>query len=735
MPETEAALQPYLVSCSDDRTIKIWNVRNLFEPSIRNESFPSVTEAFKVTEAAEEKLLVTATGHASRIWDVKIFGAEPSSLSVLSVGEDATVQLWEFSHGLENGLEDGKRCNLQHRQKFAFNSKRNIWSSAVFSASSTAAEILVGGADGKIVKYPIRAAASRNSVGSQILANKSLNDFQEARYSKDFLRDYDFLDANTLVGITNNGIVLGVNIFKEAHIESLTFKCFKIGQRDSLRWYSKIKCIRDIGHACVVGASGSIYIYNHFLRRLSTLTQVEGKVGAIFVSHWDAHHFTLLVTRIKSDIVHFLVIRWTSAEDAELQDNIPIQLPHSFTVTSVAFAHSEKDMSRLFLGGRDGSILLISLGNSDLGSVKLLNLVQLDNIHQGESVTALLLENNSDSIIDRQDLRHETSFHWLFSTGRDGNLAVLKFDETYNTDTATLSHRNGFDFGPHIEGMYRDTNSSSLYIYGFRGTDFVVYKEQLDQEIIAVECGGAHRKWTFFPFTATNPGRFAWTKSSSLHLHLVSTQSHEILRSGGHGREIKAMAVSPNVRENCSNWPLVATGAEDTDIRLFAYGEEEQPELRCLKVVKKHVTGIQGLQWCPKGQYLFSSGGFQEFFAWKIHSLPLVSVGIVCESACPSHNFDTELRITGFSVKSWPYEADVMDFDNNLVYLITMAYSDSTILVSHLRIIPLTSCLYQTRYIVMSLWGSNGHNYKRLLITIVVLPSCLFSRGQIEIFY
>ena len=689
---TEAAVQPYLVSCSDDRTIKIWNVRKLYEPGIINGFFPSITEAYNVTKGADENLLASATGHASRIWDAKFFETEPSGLSVLSIGEDATIRLWEFSQGAESVRGEIRRYNLKYKRTFSFNSKRNIWSSAVSSAHSIAAEILVGGADGKILKYPISETDSRDSAGNQILTNESISDFQEAGYGKDFLRDYDFLDANTLVGVTNNGIILGVSMHEEAGIESFSTKWFKIGQSDSLKWYSKIKCIRELGQACIIGASGSIFIYNHTLRRFSALTKVEGKIGDIFVQYWDAHHFSLLVTRIRSDEILFLVVLWTSKKDAEIQDIIPIQLPRLFTVTSVAFALSEKHTSRLFLGGRNGSILLISLKNSELGSGKLLDLVQLDDIHQGDSVTALLVESSLNSNTDQEDLKHERLFCWLFSTGRDGNLAVLKFDEVNNTDTFTLSHRNGFNFGPHIEGMYRDTTSSSLYIYGFRGTEFVVYNERSDQEIFAVECGGAHRKWTFFPFTAMNSGKFAWTKSSSLHLRLVSKQSHEVLRNGGHGREIKAMAVAPTVRENLFDWPLIATGAEDTDIRLFAHIEEEQPQLKCLKVIKKHVTGIQELQWCPIGQYLFSSGGVQEFFVWKIQSLPLVSVGTMCESACPSPNFDTELRITGFSVSLLPREADVIHLDKKLVYLIIMAYSDSTILVSYSITIVLISC-------------------------------------------
>ena len=674
-------LQPYLVSCSDDRSIKIWDVRKLHEHTGKNSSTSNNSEMLKATVATNENLLASTTGHASRIWDAIFVEIEPFHLNVLSIGEDATTQLWNFLPRPTDDCKDGTRYTLEHKQGFAFNSKRNLWCIAVSSATLTG-EVLVGGADGKILKYSIKASHSLNNNEWQILTNERLRNFGESLNSADFLRDYDFLDVNTLIGITNNGIILTASIQKEGK-DGESWPCwFEVGQNESLVTYSRIKCIREVGRAVIVGASGPLYIYDHALRRLFNLMTVDTKTGDIFIQNRDVYHFSFVMTKVGSNVIHFLTVRLAPTEDPELLHTSLIHLPFSFIVASAACAVSENHVSHLFLGGRDGSILVISLKNFESGGGEVLSLVQLNNIHQGESVTALLLENESKGLVQGQNFEHGTGFNWLFSTGRDGNIAVLKFNGSYDTNTVELTHRNGFAFGPHVEGLYKDPTSGLLFVYGFRGTEFVIYNEHLDQEIVTVECGGAHRKWSFFPFTATNPGRFAWTKSSVLHLRSVSNQSHEIIRSGGHGREIKALAIFPHSSGNEFHMPLIATGAEDTEIRLFAYDEEKQPHLKCLTVIREHVTGIQQLQWCPEGKYLFSSGGFQEFFIWRVQKVPTVSVGVMRESACPVKASNMELRIMGFSVRSLETNTDIGQSRNRLTYLIMMAYSDSAIHVS-----------------------------------------------------
>jgi len=92
-----------------------------------------------------------------------------------------------------------------------------------------------------------------------------------------------------------------------------------------------------------------------------------------------------------------------------------------------------------------------------------------------------------------------------------------------------------------------------------------------------------------------------------MHICSQNGANHAVIRSGGHGREIKAVAVSP--QGGSRSRQLIATGAEDTDIKIFQYAEKD---FACRRTIRKHTTGIQHLQWSHDGEYLFSSGGCEE---------------------------------------------------------------------------------------------------------------------------
>jgi WD40 repeat protein len=154
-----------------------------------------------------------------------------------------------------------------------------------------------------------------------------------------------------------------------------------------------------------------------------------------------------------------------------------------------------------------------------------------------------------------------------------------------------------------------------------------------------------------------------WTRASSMHICSQAGPNHGVIRPGSHGREIKAVAASQGPSS-----PLIATGAEDTDIKLFEYVEGE---LLCRRTLRRHTTGIQHLQWSENGEYLFSSGGCEEFYIWKTRRLPSpMGVGIVCDFTYAPESEHADLRIMSFDVKQ-----------RNIGYDIALVFSDSSIKV------------------------------------------------------
>jgi len=212
-------------------------------------------------------------------------------------------------------------------------------------------------------------------------------------------------------------------------------------------------------------------------------------------------------------------------------------------------------------------------------------------------------------------------------------------------------------------------SGSDLMLHGFKSKNLIVWNETQQYEVSSVGGGGAHRSYAYSPIAgAGGAGHLVYTKASKLYLHTQRQPSHQIVKPGGHGREIKACAVSPN--------GLIATGAEDTAIRIWGYQSSKstvEKRFQCLAVAQKHTTGIQCLQW-HGSSYLFSSGGNEEFYIWAVESIPGLGVGLVCEASCPDQSEEKDLRIMNLDVSSWTASSNGLE-----ILVISLAYSDSTI--------------------------------------------------------
>jgi WD40 repeat protein len=255
---------------------------------------------------------------------------------------------------------------------------------------------------------------------------------------------------------------------------------------------------------------------------------------------------------------------------------------------------------------------------------------------------------------------NDFNYSYFLATGRDGTYSIFALDRAAANTAVRPVHQGTPPLGPMIEAAW--FSGSDLILYGFKSKNFIVWNETKQYEISSVECGGAHRSYDYSPRQGSDgAGYFIYTKASKLYLHTQSKPSHQIIKPGGHGREIKACAVSGE--------GLIATGAEDTTIRIWSYGKQ----FDCLAVVQKHTTGIQHLQW--HGSYLFSSGGNEEFFIWAVEPIPGFGIGVVCEAACPDQSEEKDLRIMSFDVGEW----NRSNTANDSKLLISIAYSDSTI--------------------------------------------------------
>ena len=367
-----------------------------------------------------------------------------------------------------------------------------------------------------------------------------------------------------------------------------------------------------------------------------------------------------------------------------VSSSFALTLLPNFIVTSSCFTDTG-DM--LVLGSRGGSLAIYEHLAESTDDVDVAPSLMLHGIHGKDAVTAI--EN-----VPRTSSASGVMIY-ILTASRDGTYSIhlITAEDLRSRDMSigfqTVHVCKPF-LGFNIEGACFNRTTEELWLWGFSSKDFVVWNESRKARVMTVECGGAHRNWAFLPGHGEDPGgQLAWTKASSCRVFLQPKASHQVLQHGGHGREIKAAAISPLIELlDGRTARFVATGAEDTAIRIFHASKSTHTAqrghhgLRCVGVFSKHTSGLQQLRWSPNGQLLFSAAGCEEFFVWRIRPAPCVEVGIVCEAVCPPVTESADLRIMGFDVMEIGSQDDDWVGDSPICqYLLSMVYSDSTMRV------------------------------------------------------
>jgi WD40 repeat protein len=688
-------LKRIIASCSDDRTIRIWDVSDIVtqtdsgiapdqdKESERTHHTGFGNADFDLESSSSSQCIAIGWGHTSRVWKVQFLESAPceGALFLLSAGEDATSRTWKLS--LNTGDEEVLPYKLIQQDCAAHHSGKNIWSSTTYGGSIRQQRVACGAADAKITSHPLIRTSERTQ-GRRIheytvldllsraqLSNSNADAMQpSSKPSKkaDFLRSYCFLDHETFLLTTNFGkVVLGLLKSQPTtnHSSGLA-EVALVDQLDDLSGYSI--CTGDIetGHAFVAGARGAIYMFSQNSKILTKLGSVDGKIGDLFARHVllpNGQGMTLLLATLvghKEAVLLYIDAAVESGPSIIRTVAVPVSEPSTgSTITSMALAPTSEDLF-LYLGFRRGSVAVYII-SSDLKGSNAASLSRvIERAHGVETVTAMEWVPSSAKAF---------SGH-LTSVGRDGCIAVQHIDLI--TGAVEMVHNLTLPIGPNVEGLY--FQRGHLIVHGFSSKKWVLYNTTIEEEVMSIDTGGAHRSWAFQPQSEVGGGgTLIWTRATSMHICSQRGMNHSVIRPGGHGREIKDVAVSEGSHH------LIATGAEDTDIKIFEY---VQSELLCRTTLRRHTTGIQHLKWSENGEYLFSSGGCEEFYIWRIRQLPFAMViGIVCEFTYTPESEYADLRIMSFDVAQ-----------QNDGFIVAMVFSDSSTKASDSLSLALAAC-------------------------------------------
>ncbi|KAM7192286.1 WD40-repeat-containing domain protein [Rhypophila sp. PSN 637] len=708
-----------LASCSDDRTIRIWDITDSdcstsASESSANENGPSKDSAKALADARETgfggnsnsevneehqndsaRCLAVAMGHVSRIWHVKFTGRtnhhspREMPIDVWSFGEDCTRQRWELSLDVKR-WEETKAQNyittkesapigiLKHCSTSPCHVGKNIWSAAVSMASEEDQPLVVsGGADGKIAisggQSKIEDGLSGSDYGDMELV-LSVSDVVQSlgaaaepgdlplekpvkKSAKEGFQRYAFLSEQSFLATTTSGrLLMGTTAEDSINWENVDISDAVMAD---LKSWNIIKSPAK-GLAVLGSGSGKIYLYQQSRpNTIQELTQLPNKVSDIICledPNQQPNTWTIIATVLVLDHAFMLTFETNpTTGETKIVSSRRIDLTPNFVLTAAAFCNG-----KLILGSRVGVLAVQRPKGSDGFETE----QSRKDCKTKDAVTCIIpLPGSTNSFL---------------AGCRDGRYRIYTLDK----DLLHLQHEISPPLGM-IEGAWFTSSPSSttnleLILYGFRGNNFIVWSETSRQELASVECGGAHRPFdTISP--AHDPGqlKLVFTKAAQMHFYSQGRPFLRALKDGGHGRELRAVAASSS--SSGSKYRYIATAAEDTTIRIWQIDDTTQASntygmFKPLAVLEKHSAGIQHLKW-HGDSYLLSSGGQEEFFIWRVTRLEseYESLAVVCEAVFDDKSEDGDLRIMDFDVSPFniPREEEKM--------IISLALSNSTI--------------------------------------------------------
>lgn len=500
--------------------------------------------------------------------------------------------------------------------------------------------------------------------------------------SPDAFKTYSWISETEFLTTTQAGnLMIGTLLSKRDSEHQPEISWELIGHQSLLKSSCITTSLPSEGMAFLIGMDGTILLYEHYVREINSVYKLPGKAAFLTAQTVSAIWTESLATKSGLNAIGGIAACLGSSEATAfishpgsrdyltlLQDKCLLTLPPKFIITSSCFLNKEK---AIILGSRSGSLAIYALSSNPFSLYPPIAPSLFDNIHGQDAVTVI------EAIPQTPQPSHKT---YILTAGRDGTYSIHLITFSPQTITLQTLHTAHPPFGPNIEGAH--ITPHSLTLWGFLSKSFIVHNATQNTSTMTVDCGGSHRNWAYtHRDDASGGGSFVYTKASVCHVHAQKKASHQVFQQGGHGREIKTMALSPlipiNTRSGGEKSRFLATGAEDTAIRLFHLNPSTSSP-KCTSILTSHTTGLQKLLWSPDGRYLFSAAGVEEFFVWRIRPAPLVTIGVVCEAKCPVVTEEGDLRVMDFSVLSIDEGTSEGD-ENGRDYLLSIIYSDSSL--------------------------------------------------------
>ncbi|KAJ6088672.1 hypothetical protein N7486_009933 [Penicillium sp. IBT 16267x] len=692
-----------LASCSDDRTVRVWDIsdcehKSAHDPSAYStDGFDLRSTGFGATDGdtsgtGSESCIAQAFGHAARIWSIGFrsnISQDSSKIGLVTRGEDATCIVWDLTW--ESSSPGSTKYEL--RKDFSSNAHlgKHIWSMDLCRRGNETV-VYTGGADGALRNFKIDEVRPSPIPKQSIVREKS------AKTS--CVQHFAFVAEDCLI-MCNKASELQIGYVNQGLDANIAWE--PLHNNEDLGLISLITGIPDKGLALISDPRGQVRLYKHSLKSVSDLIDLPGRPMELLVLQRDddigsaVKKVSFVASYAKNDFATLVTISEWNSDHPEVEA-IPIILPQSpYDVASASLVGKGE---YLLLGSRLGGLSVHLVANTEISTHALL----VDRRVHGHNGTNHIQSLSSAKASDGSDLEY------VLTCGRDGKYCVHEVTigkERGDAVTLTTVHRTESALGGNIEGAYFDELTGDLMMYGFKSQDFVLRNESKQTDITSIASGGTRRPWDFQRRIKGGSGDLlVWREGPSLASQRVRHDINGLIRAGGHGREIKAMDGLDGTKDLP---PLIVTGAEDTTIRISTILDSPTAgpwgSVQALRVLSTHDSGVQEASWSKCGKYLFTSAACEEFFVWRVQWIPSFGITTILAAVCPKDDPNSELRITSFDVVE-------VDEGEDRGFLLCLTLSNSTIKIFHYsphsndtftllaRGKYMTNCLTQGRFIV-----------------------------------
>ena len=499
----------YLISCSDDRSIKAWDL-------------------------SSGNLMATGWGHGARIWGLSFFDMNDQGFKIFSCSEDCTARVWQCR------MDSTELIQLKD---YLSHTGRDVWSQCVNEKLEVG---FTGGADGKLRVYDLNEVSKpghlTNSFTISTIALQSGQVMEEEEIIRSY---YDFGYGLLAVSSTGKFFVVESNF---NHWKFL-FQDLRFGN------FVMLTGFRNSTVAIAADKLGHVYAFK-FDESANIVQKVEfqildlSRLGNLISVQTDDGKFLLLVdSQNPKEPLLFIEIDPTTLRVSKQQN---LAKPQEKILASTAILDST-NTGYLVVGCRYCMIVLYDLSDGGSPTAYYKNKVKGDTVSHFELRCA----------------NPETRELSLYTTMKDGRYYIIKINKDHLLEIVA-DNRLKKRF---VEGCFVDLNDhlilygfKSTYFYIW---DETCQYEMLRVECggphrqwsFKHDCDSA----------GLLKYRFIFTRATEIQLMESRRASYvEVLESGLHGREVRSMTV---VDGSAENEKLLISGGEDTTVKLSVLNE------------------------------------------------------------------------------------------------------------------------------------------------------------------